>query len=1308
MVDAIRNFSTWENHSNFDASKKSWYANWGKSNGVSTGGMGKVLHGQPPSRRSFEDKNRSRPNYNNEAQDIEPAFKVKPSYIPKQIMHRPFTGKCCSCLPVSRSAFLTEEMEKKQLFNLIDVSTTQNKSMLTRKFSYLAFALQKKMPFTYPDVSHEVLSSSRVLDAIKESALRDCPDNDNDLEDSQLEEQIRKHTRRARKIIDGMQARISNAMLRLAGWFLHHFFNKLVSSVTVHQGQVDMLLEAAKQGKPIILLPTHKSHVDYLLVSWLLFKYGIKAPHVAAGDNLSIPFFGWLLNGLGGFYIRRKLDPKNGVKDIVYRSVLHVYIQELLRRNENFEIFFEGGRSRSGKICYPKAGLLSVILDSFHEGVFADALIVPVSINYDKILDGNFNREQMGKRKISESFFIAVKSIISVFCMRYGNIRLDISQPFSLKEFDANAPRNLRRRDDSSVSLNSSYNRCSSPAESPVSDSSSPVFERSLSFKNRHRQSSASLYGTDMVVQEQQDRNEVLALAEHVTYSTVVSQSAMSTQLVAFLLLVKFRNGVYFSELCRVFEKLKLEVNKRGRDVGFSGETKDVVLFACRLLGEELMQVSNSINNNDIKNVGDADFFIKPITTLPTVFELTYYSNPITYIFALESILATVIWSKIPAEKKNSDDELNFELSEDSIIEEATDLCNLLKYDFILCPACKDVREMVESAVQSFIEKGLLHTIEEAKSQNQDKLWMNRVANDLGFESSGSDGDDVDFKCRKYKLILGRDKVSDRLKFLKKVLESYFECYTNVSKNLVKLREGDKPELDFLKEVHESLKDSAVNGKLRFPECAALDIVKTSLRSFHNRKVIDLYLDETVRKCGLSRTYRRKDRLDKRKTDYDQVANAAREKTVAVIQYRIRSGMERSLLRRCPNCGISVKDDKNDGKNEEEKELSGLPKDFYDFASKSTLHGLRNVSDGSRNQLRRVIWFAIVVAGLTLLLYSLISQIVLYFRYEVTTSINVKEMSEMLLPAVTQVLQALQELTHQAEQMILSCSFNNILIEDCHSMFVPMITDAGICYTASYNTSFKARELSTDNNLVIRLNVENEEYYYGESSTAGFRILIHNRMDEEPLLIVRRAFSVAPGTTTFASVHLNKNIRMAPPYGKCRPENSLSLRLAYYKNYSLELCKHEARANFTVETCRCRWYNDPGTFIICQSLDELLCARQAREKFSSLPNVCKLACISEYYDVKTSIALFPGQHIINDLQVKYNVSEDYISKNFAEVRIQYDDLAMTVIEQKAVYGFTTLFADLGGQMGICLGASLLSIVEIIDFIVTAFLRRINN
>lgn len=66
-----------------------------------------------------------------------------------------------------------------------------------------------------------------------------------------------------------------------------------------------------------------------------------------------------LLRGLGAFYIKRKIDPVAGKKDIVYRAVLHTYMQHALRAGHNVEIFIEGGRTRTGKPCMPKSGVLS-------------------------------------------------------------------------------------------------------------------------------------------------------------------------------------------------------------------------------------------------------------------------------------------------------------------------------------------------------------------------------------------------------------------------------------------------------------------------------------------------------------------------------------------------------------------------------------------------------------------------------------------------------------------------------------------------------------------------------------------------------------------------------------------------------------------------------------------------------------------------------------------------------------------------------------------------------------------------------------
>lgn len=104
-----------------------------------------------------------------------------------------------------------------------------------------------------------------------------------------------------------------------------------------------------------------------------------------------------------------------------------------LRAGHNIEFFLEGGRTRTGKPCMPKYGVFSVILESFIDGTIEDALLVPVSINYEKLIDGNFVREQLGQPKEIETFSNAVKGIWKVLNSNYGNMRVDFSQPFSLR-----------------------------------------------------------------------------------------------------------------------------------------------------------------------------------------------------------------------------------------------------------------------------------------------------------------------------------------------------------------------------------------------------------------------------------------------------------------------------------------------------------------------------------------------------------------------------------------------------------------------------------------------------------------------------------------------------------------------------------------------------------------------------------------------------------------------------------------------------------------------------------------------------------
>lgn len=136
---------------------------------------------------------------------------------------------------------------------------------------------------------------------------------------------------------------------------------------------------------------------------------------------------------MGAFFIQRRIDPVAGRKDVLYRATLRAYIMETLRAGHNIEFFIEGGRTRTGKPCMPKSGVLSVIVDAYMDGTIEDALLVPVAMNYERLVDGNFVREQLGQPKRMESFWSAIKAMWATLIGNCGIIKVGFCQPFSLR-----------------------------------------------------------------------------------------------------------------------------------------------------------------------------------------------------------------------------------------------------------------------------------------------------------------------------------------------------------------------------------------------------------------------------------------------------------------------------------------------------------------------------------------------------------------------------------------------------------------------------------------------------------------------------------------------------------------------------------------------------------------------------------------------------------------------------------------------------------------------------------------------------------
>ncbi|KAK4617756.1 Glycerol-3-phosphate acyltransferase [Fulvia fulva] len=199
--------------------------------------------------------------------------------------------------------------------------------------------------------------------------------------------------------------------------------------------------EAAKKRQGIIFLPCHRSHVDYVSLQLICYRLGLALPVVVAGDNLNFPLVGPFLQHAGAMWIRRSFGD-----DQLYTTLVQSYIDTLLQNGHNFECFVEGGRSRTGKLLQPKFGILSFLLDSVMSGRVEDAMVCPVSTQYDKVIEvDSYISELLGQPKKKEdlSQFLSASNVLS---LKLGRVDVRFHKPWSLRQFiDEQRPRLSQR-----------------------------------------------------------------------------------------------------------------------------------------------------------------------------------------------------------------------------------------------------------------------------------------------------------------------------------------------------------------------------------------------------------------------------------------------------------------------------------------------------------------------------------------------------------------------------------------------------------------------------------------------------------------------------------------------------------------------------------------------------------------------------------------------------------------------------------------------------------------------------------------------
>uniref|UniRef100_A0A3P9CZ98 Dihydroxyacetone phosphate acyltransferase n=1 Tax=Maylandia zebra TaxID=106582 RepID=A0A3P9CZ98_9CICH len=291
-----------------------------------------------------------------------------------------------------------------------------------RRTTDLGYALRTFNPQPYKgaptlstsDLNKAVLESQYLCYIIKEIAM-------------ETGSSVEKVKEDASRILKEMSHNLQLGFIRLMGYTLNKVFKRLYRSIYVNMEGLNMLQQAIQES-PVILIPNHRSYVDFLIISYILFTYDIPVPVIAAGIHVAI--IGGLLRRSGAFYIRRAIG-----SDKLYWAVLLEYVQTIVRTGyAPLEFYVEGFRSRTLKSLVPKLGMMDMVLEPYFKGEVFDITLVPISISYDRVLEESLLAlELLGVPRPKESITGLFKAS-GVLQEDYGCMHVNFGRPLSARQ----------------------------------------------------------------------------------------------------------------------------------------------------------------------------------------------------------------------------------------------------------------------------------------------------------------------------------------------------------------------------------------------------------------------------------------------------------------------------------------------------------------------------------------------------------------------------------------------------------------------------------------------------------------------------------------------------------------------------------------------------------------------------------------------------------------------------------------------------------------------------------------------------------
>ena len=238
--------------------------------------------------------------------------------------------------------------------------------------------------------------------------------------------------RAVERTLDHLSTRFAWWAVRVADYATRFLWNRIFAGIDVRDEDIERIRAALRDGTPV-LVPCHRSHLDYVLLSTVLFDNDVAIPNVIAGDNLSFWPLGWLLRRLGAVFIKRSFKGER-----IFPTVFRSYIHQILRNGSPVEFFIEGTRSRTGKLLPPRLGVLEMVLDAANDARHGrDITLLPIAISYERIAEERaYARELAGAPKEAEDIGQVVRAS-KVIGRRYGRVYLRVGEPLPTSQIFA-------------------------------------------------------------------------------------------------------------------------------------------------------------------------------------------------------------------------------------------------------------------------------------------------------------------------------------------------------------------------------------------------------------------------------------------------------------------------------------------------------------------------------------------------------------------------------------------------------------------------------------------------------------------------------------------------------------------------------------------------------------------------------------------------------------------------------------------------------------------------------------------------------